>query len=143
MARLLGISTLEVQLERRTTIESAAQKFGSTVVLKGARSLIAGQGYEIFVSPWDVPALAVAGTGDVLAGVTGALLARNYPNHYAASVAVAVHAQAGIALTQEAGGIYGHSALEVAAMVSGVLNVWSGVNVSQALRQDRLFTKAI
>jgi len=92
--RLLGISSAEVQADRYAAAMRIAVKTGAVVVLKGARTIIAEPGGGMRVCPTGTPAMAVAGTGDVLAGVIAALLgqARAFD---AASAAVYVHGLAG------------------------------------------------
>lgn len=93
-ARLLGVTTPEVQADRYAAATKLSRESGQCVVLKGARTLIAepvGRGH---VCPLDVPALAVGGTGDVLSGVIAALLPGLSPS-LAAAAAVYLHARAG------------------------------------------------
>lgn len=83
---------------RAETASRAAQAWGQVVVLKGARTVIAGgepdpQG--IAVAPFENPALATAGTGDVLAGTIGALLAQGCPPGDASRAGVYLHGAAG------------------------------------------------
>lgn len=93
-ARLLNTSSTHIQQNRQTALMQLQQKFGCTVVLKGAGSLIANQ-HQQRLCPFGSSRLARAGSGDVLAGVVGALLARGIPSFDAASLAVGWHALAG------------------------------------------------
>ena len=93
-ARLLGCSTAEVQAERISAARSLANQSGQVVVLKGARTVIAAPSGALRIASEGTPALGSAGTGDVLAGVTGALLAQLAPFD-AAACAVELHARAG------------------------------------------------
>lgn len=79
--RLLHISTTAVQLDRVAAAVRLAEETQAIVVLKGAGTVIADRSGRYAINPTGGPALASAGTGDVLAGITGALLAQ-----YAASV---------------------------------------------------------
>src|SRR5919204_376915 len=63
----------------------------SVVVLKGARTVVAGPKGEVSVDPHEVPALATGGTGDVLSGVIGAFLAQGLEPFPAAVTAVSLH----------------------------------------------------
>ena len=92
MGRLMGITTEEVQNNRISTTREAANKFGKTVVLKGAATLIANPDGRLAVSPWINTGLAKGGSGDVLAGLLGGLLAQE-PNELfeMASLAVYTH----------------------------------------------------
>ncbi|WP_296305251.1 NAD(P)H-hydrate dehydratase [uncultured Desulfovibrio sp.] len=79
-AALLGTTAARVQADRRGALRALCALTPACVVLKGAGTLIGQQRGQrlrpVCVSPWDVPALAVGGSGDVLAGCMGALLAR-------------------------------------------------------------------
>ncbi|MDQ3880535.1 MAG: NAD(P)H-hydrate dehydratase [Chloroflexota bacterium] len=74
----------------------AATAWGRVVVLKGARTVVAAPDGRVRVSQVATPALATAGSGDVLAGAIGALLARGLDPFVAACCGVAVHACAGL-----------------------------------------------
>lgn len=91
--RLLHISSDEVQRARYAAAERLAERTGHVVILKGARTIIAAQG-RLAVCPLGTPALGVAGTGDVLSGIVGAMLA-SLPPFEAACAAVLAHAIAG------------------------------------------------
>ena len=83
---------------RAETASRAALAWGQVVVLKGARTVIAGGEPDpsaVAVAPWENPALATAGTGDVLAGTIGALLAEGCPPTDAARAGVYLHGAAG------------------------------------------------
>jgi NAD(P)H-hydrate epimerase len=94
-ARLMGISTAEVQAGRLKVARALSQKFNAVTVLKGAGSLIASPDGRVSRCDQGHPAMASAGLGDVLAGLTGALLAQGMPAFEAASLAVWLHATAG------------------------------------------------
>jgi hydroxyethylthiazole kinase-like uncharacterized protein yjeF len=93
-ARLLGSSSAEVQADRYAAARRLAEHSGCVVVLKGARTIVAEPGGDMRVCPTGAPAMAVAGTGDVLAGAIAALLAQAEPFD-AAAAAVYVHGLAG------------------------------------------------
>ena len=95
MSRLLGISTHEVQANRVRTALEAAKKFDKVVVLKGAATVVAAPDGRLNVSPWVNSGLAKGGSGDVLAGLLGGLLAQQ-PNDLfdMASLAVFIHGYA-------------------------------------------------
>jgi NAD(P)H-hydrate epimerase len=95
MARLLGIETAGVQKDRVAAVRRAVAETGSTVVLKGRHTLVGTQHSEVWLNPTGGPSLATAGTGDVLAGAIGALLARGVPKDLAAGAGVHVHGLAG------------------------------------------------
>ena len=73
----------------------AAVRWGQVVVLKGAKTVIADPDGRVSVAPFENPALATGGTGDVLAGVVGALLAQGLSPSRAARVGVYLHGMAG------------------------------------------------
>jgi ADP-dependent NAD(P)H-hydrate dehydratase / NAD(P)H-hydrate epimerase len=76
-ARLLGVSTQEIQAERRGMAQRICRETGSCVVLKGWRTIIAGISGETWINMTGNAALAKGGSGDVLSGVIGAALARH------------------------------------------------------------------
>ena len=94
-ARLLGISTSEIQHKRQAAAEQLAQRMGCTVVLKGSGTLIASPGERSVINPTGNALLATAGTGDVLAGMIGARLAAGASTssaaHQAACEAIYLH----------------------------------------------------
>jgi len=76
-ARLLGCSVGEVQADRLRSAQLLANQFKCTVILKGSGSIIAAPDRVPHINPSGNGKLAIAGTGDVLAGMTGAALARH------------------------------------------------------------------
>ena len=80
---------------RAAAATDAAARWGQIVVLKGARTVIAEPDGTVAVAPFENPALATGGTGDVLAGVIGALLAQGMAPAAAARVGVYLHGMAG------------------------------------------------
>ena len=104
MGRLMGIAAAEVQQDRGSVALEAAGKFGKVVVLKGAATLIAAPDGRLMVSPWVNSGLAKGGSGDVLAGLIGGLLAQQPENVFEmASLAVFVHGYAAEAARDELG----------------------------------------
>ncbi|WP_324833713.1 NAD(P)H-hydrate dehydratase [Pseudomonas saxonica] len=94
-ARLLGISTEQVQADRPAAARALVKKYSVVCVLKGAGTLIAGLQGELAQCNHGHPAMATAGLGDVLAGVVGALLAQGMNAYEAACLGVWLHARAG------------------------------------------------
>ncbi|MEE8443064.1 MAG: NAD(P)H-hydrate dehydratase [Dehalococcoidia bacterium] len=94
MARLTGLSTTQVQERRLETARQAAERWGQVVVLKGAFTVIASPEGIARISPFANPGLASAGTGDVLAGVIGGLLAQGLSPVDAATCGVYLHGAA-------------------------------------------------
>ena len=97
-ASLLGCSAAEVQSDRFEALQKLSALSPAVCVLKGEGTLIAAQGEVPVLSPWAVPQLAVAGSGDVLAGVAAAFLARGLAPVESATLAVWTHALAGVSL---------------------------------------------
>jgi NAD(P)H-hydrate epimerase len=95
MARLLGVERGAVAAARLRHVRRAAAEAGAIVVLKGDDTLVAAPDGTVAVSPGATPALATAGTGDVLSGILGAMLAKRVEPFAAACAAVILHALAG------------------------------------------------
>lgn len=104
-ARLLGISTAEVQADRPVAALALAKKYAAVTVLKGAGSLVAAPDGRLGLCDRGHPAMAGAGLGDVLAGLIGALIAQGLPAFEAASLAVWLHATAGECLGAQGRGL--------------------------------------
>jgi hydroxyethylthiazole kinase-like uncharacterized protein yjeF len=96
MGRLAGIDTSAVQADRLGVAERYANRYGVVVVLKGAETVIAASGQPAHIDRHRVVALATGGTGDVLAGLIGSLLAQGLGARDAAIAGVTIHAQAGL-----------------------------------------------
>ncbi|WP_392884970.1 NAD(P)H-hydrate dehydratase [Pseudomonas migulae] len=94
-ARLLGLSTADVQADRPAAAHALSKKYRAVVILKGAGSLVASPDGRLAVCHQGHPAMAAAGLGDVLAGLVGALLAQGMEAFDAACLAVWLHANAG------------------------------------------------
>jgi NAD(P)H-hydrate epimerase len=90
MARLAGISVAQVQADRLDTARNFAQRHGVTLVLKGARTLIAHPDGRVAVNTSGNPAMAKGGSGDVLTGLIAGLLAQ-YPGDPGRAVEAAVY----------------------------------------------------
>lgn len=103
MARLLGRAVEEVQASRLATAREAAGRYGCTVVLKGAHTVVASPDGRARLSPFANPLLATAGTGDVLAGMIGAYIAQGLQPFEAACLGVYLHGATGEALRAELG----------------------------------------
>jgi NAD(P)H-hydrate epimerase len=89
---------VEDDAARAAAAAAAARQWRQIVVLKGARTVIADPGGEIAVAPFENPALASGGTGDILAGTIGALLAQGLEPFAAARLGVYLHGLAGEAV---------------------------------------------
>jgi hydroxyethylthiazole kinase-like uncharacterized protein yjeF len=103
MSRLLHRTVAEIQEDRVAAARDAAAQTGQVVVLKGAYTVIAAPDGRTCLSPFANPALASGGTGDVLAGVIGGLLAQGCERYEAAVTGVYIHAMAGDSVVDDLG----------------------------------------
>lgn len=90
MARLIGLSTKDVQANREDLAREFAKNHGVTLVLKGWRTLVAHPDGQIAVNTTGNPGMAKGGSGDILTGIVAAILAQ-HPNHVADAVNAAVY----------------------------------------------------
>jgi NAD(P)H-hydrate epimerase len=95
LGRLLGCRSDEVKAHRLACARRAAAESNAIVVLKGDDTIVARPDGFAAISPGATPALATAGTGDVLSGVVGALMAKEMDPFVAACAGVRLHALAG------------------------------------------------
>jgi ADP-dependent NAD(P)H-hydrate dehydratase / NAD(P)H-hydrate epimerase len=93
-ARLLGCKASEVQADRVDAARQLARRYGAMALLKGAGSVIAAPDGRYAINPTGSPALATAGTGDVLAGMLGSFLAQGLGDWDAALAATWLHGRA-------------------------------------------------
>ena len=91
LAHLLEAEPEDVDAHRLEAVRRAAGRFASTVLLKGADTLVASPRSRVLVASYGTPALATAGTGDVLAGVVGSFLAKGLEPTLAAGAAAVAH----------------------------------------------------
>lgn len=104
MARLLDLDgPAAVNEDRLGTAQRAAREWKQVVVLKGAATVVADPDGRTAIGPAGNPALATAGTGDVLSGVIGGLLAQGLAPYDAARLGVYIHAAAGRSVRDEVG----------------------------------------
>ena len=124
-ARLLSLSTTEVQSDRPDALREMLARLGCAVILKGAGSLVDSDDLEPpSVCSDGNPGMAVGGMGDVLSGLLGALLAQRVPAARAARYAVLVHALAGDAAASK--GEVGMRATDMFAVIRKYLNQQEG-----------------
>ncbi|MFZ2114505.1 MAG: NAD(P)H-hydrate dehydratase [Solirubrobacteraceae bacterium] len=95
LARLLDVDSEQIQSERLAHARKAAEQVDAIVVLKGDDTLVVEPAGRVAISRGNSPALATAGTGDVLTGTIAALLAQGMEPFAAAAAGVQLHAQAG------------------------------------------------
>lgn len=121
-ARLLDCSVKQVEQDRFKAVRALQQKYGGVVVLKGAGTLICGDG-KTYVCSAGNPGMASGGMGDVLTGVIAALLGQGLSLLDAARVGVLLHSTAADELAERDGQI-GLLASDVVQQCRIVLNRW-------------------
>ncbi len=122
MAVLTGLSKEEIQEDRQEIARKYAKEWGHIIVLKGAFTAIASPDGRVTVIPVASPALARAGTGDVLAGLIVGLRAQGLDAFDAAVAAAWIHAQAGLYAADDLGTTASVLASDVLNSVSDVLS---------------------
>ncbi|MFL5350028.1 MAG: NAD(P)H-hydrate dehydratase [Hyalangium sp.] len=120
MARLTGRSTKEVQAHRLDVAQQLATGLKVTVVLKGARTLIASADGELYVNSTGNPGMATGGSGDVLSGICGAFLGQGLRVPDAIWAAVYAHGLAGDLAAQKRGKV----GLIAGDIIKGLCDVW-------------------
>jgi len=95
MSELTGLGIDEIQNNRWEVARKYAEEWQATLVLKGAVTVIANPAGEIFINPISNPSLATAGSGDVLSGVIGGLLAQSLIFKDAVTLGTWLHGEAG------------------------------------------------
>ena len=103
MARLLGTRSDDVQRDRIGAAREFARVHRVHLVLKGSRTVVADPEGHVLINPTGNPGMASGGTGDVLTGVLGALLARGLPTDKAAAAGVYLHGLAGDVAVERVG----------------------------------------
>jgi len=121
-ARLLGSDTPAVQADRVRAATDIASALRAHVVLKGAGSIVARPDGSFDVNASGNPALSTAGSGDVLAGILGALLAQGLAADEAMRIGVCVHGAAADALVAEGIGPLGVTASELIDAARALVN---------------------
>ncbi|MEN8240485.1 MAG: NAD(P)H-hydrate dehydratase [Chloroflexota bacterium] len=121
MSILSGLRVSEIQANRVATAERFASSWGHIVVLKGAFTVVAEPGGKTAILPLATPALARAGTGDVLAGIIVGLRAQGMGAFEAACAGVWLHAEAGLLAAEEVGSTAGVLAGDLIEMLPWLL----------------------
>lgn len=121
-ARLLDITVAQVQADRIGAARRLAARLQATVVLKGSGSVIARADGVVAINPTGNPALASAGSGDVLSGLAGSLLAQGWPAWEAALAAVWLHGAAADQLVADGQGPIGIAAGELVPAIRAAFN---------------------
>ena len=125
-ARLLAITTADVQADRVKAARILAENLRAHVVLKGAGSILVARDAHWFVNTSGNPGMASAGMGDVLAGMLGALLAQRYTGETALVLGVHLHGAAADDLVEAGAGPVGLTAGEVIDAARRRWNRWLG-----------------
>jgi hydroxyethylthiazole kinase-like uncharacterized protein yjeF len=121
-ARLLGVTTAEVQADRVASARAIAQRYRSWVVLKGNGSVIAAPDGKFWINPSGNPGMASAGMGDALSGMIAALTAQGAQPLQALLASVYLHGAAADALAASGAGPIGITASEVIDRARALLN---------------------
>ena len=103
LGRLLEVDTAEVAAHRLEHAREAAELSGAVLLLKGDDTIVARPGGPVAINPHGTPALATAGTGDVLSGLIGALLAKGMEPFEAAALGALAHVLAARAAAERLG----------------------------------------
>ncbi len=117
MSVLTGLSVTEIQAEREQTALDWAAQWGHVVVLKGAFTVVASPNGQATILPFATPALARAGTGDVLSGAIASLLAQGLQPYQAAILGCFLHGWSG----EIAAGMIGSTAGVIAGDVAELI----------------------
>ena len=119
--RLLGSRASEVQQDRVSVAQQLSERYDAIVVLKGCGTVVADQKGNYAICPLGNPGMASAGTGDVLAGIIGAMVAQKLSLWDAAATGVVAHARAGDLAASQLGE-RGMLASDITAHLPAVLN---------------------
>lgn len=93
-ARLLNVSTEDIQSDRLKSLKDLHSKWGGNILLKGSGSLIINHQKQLSLCPYGNPGMASGGMGDVLSGLIGGLMAQGFETGYALELAVTLHGRA-------------------------------------------------
>ena len=121
MSALTGLDVDQIQGNRLEVARRYANEWNTVVILKGALTVIAAPDGRAYIIPVATSALAKAGSGDVLAGMVGGLLAQGRPALEAAIAGAWIHAQAGLEAAEKLGSTASVSASDVIDAIPPVL----------------------
>lgn len=127
MGNFFGVSSSDINLARARYAREFAFRHKINLVLKGAATIIAGTTDPIAISPFCSPNLAIAGSGDVLSGIIGSLLARNFPPLTAAQLGVYWHGYSGSLLARQFP-FRGNTPLDIAEHLPLALKEWKNAH---------------
>jgi len=122
-ARLLGISTAEVQAARTESAQQLAEKLHCSVVLKGADSVCVTREGKTYLNKTGNPGMSAPGMGDVLTGMIAAFIAQGLDADQALLLAVHLHGAAGDALAEKSV-VVGITATELTEWARWLINQW-------------------
>jgi NAD(P)H-hydrate epimerase len=131
MARLIGATPKIIQENRLDTAKKFAVDHGVTVILKGARTVIAHPDGHIDVNPTGNPGMASGGMGDILTGMVAGFLAQGYPPAAAACLGAFLHGQAADRVS-EVKGPYGYLASDVMDTLPEIIRILTGQTAYQS-----------
>ncbi|MDT8363463.1 MAG: NAD(P)H-hydrate dehydratase [Nitrosomonas sp.] len=134
-ARLLNTTTDDVQKNRPKAARELAEKFNCPLVLKGAGSICAFPNGDSYFNPTGNPGLSTAGTGDILSGFLGSLLAQGLTTKKVLLLSVYLHGAAADKLLDQTSGPIGMTASEIIPPARSLLNQWIYQNSSR--KNDR------
>lgn len=126
-ARLLGTTSADIESNRLAAVRELAHRSRAVAILKGARSLICDGRTErtsqrrVAINPTGTPGLATAGSGDVLTGIVGALLAQGLDPFDAAQLGVYAHGRTGELAVHDLGGTLGVTAQDLSQYIATAL----------------------
>jgi hydroxyethylthiazole kinase-like uncharacterized protein yjeF len=121
MSRLTGLEIKYIQENRIEVAKMYASLWGVTVVLKGARTIIADKNGEVFINPTGNSGMATAGSGDALSGIIASLIGQGVRPFEAAIAGTYIHGLAGDIAAQEKG-LYGINAMDIVENIPYALN---------------------
>ena len=127
-ARLLDLKTADIQADRLAAASALASRFNAHVALKGCGTVVASPSGELRINTNGNPALASAGSGDVLTGIVTALIAQGWPAAQALAGGVHLHGAAADALVAAGTGPIGVAASELIDAARSCLNQWVAAN---------------
>jgi NAD(P)H-hydrate epimerase len=116
MGRLTGNTPAEIQYDRVGSARRLAESYGVTVVLKGAKTIIASRDGGLHVNPTGNPGMASGGMGDILTGMIAAWIGQGLAPEDAALAGVYLHGAAADALYRSRGP-FGYLASDVMALI--------------------------
>jgi NAD(P)H-hydrate epimerase len=120
MARLTSLDVSYIQGNRMEVAVKYAALWGVTVVLKGARTIIAEKNGHVYINPTGNPGMATAGSGDSLTGIIASLIGQGVEAAGAAAAGVYLHGLAGDIAAEEKGE-YGLTATDIVESIPGAI----------------------